>query len=78
MDRSHCAFRCCNNGQLGVWREVTGRVDTFDTRLLGLVNPYQATAFIELAAEYFVQIACGFSPEVEEKCVALQRVAVIE
>ena len=78
MDGSHCAFGGGNNGQLGVWCDVAGGVDTLDTGLSGLVNPYQAACFIELAAEHFVQITCEFSSEVEEKCFALQRVAITE
>ena len=78
MDGGHRAFGRGNNSQLGVWCEVAGRVDTLDTCLSGLINPDQAATFIELAAEHFVQIACGFSSEVEEKCFALQRVAINE
>lgn len=78
VDGSHCAFGGGNNRQLGVWGNIAGGVDTLNTGLSGLINPYQAAFFIELAAEHFVQIACGFSPEVKEKCIALQRVAVTE
>ena len=78
MDGSHRAFGGGNNGQLGVWCDVAGGVDTLDTGLSGLINPYQAAFFIELASEHFVQIACRFVPEVEEECLALQRVAITE
>jgi hypothetical protein len=78
MDGSHCAFGGGNNGQLGIWCDVAGGVDTLDTSLSGLIYPNQAAFFIQLAAEHFVQIACGFSPEVEEKGIGLQHVAVTE
>ena len=78
MDRSHCAFGGGDNGQLGVWCDVAGGVDTLHTGLSRSVNPYQAAAFVQLASEHLVQIACGFRPEVEEKRVAIQPVAISE
>ena len=42
MDGSHCALGSGNNGQLGVWCDVAGGVDTLDTSLSSLITEDKA------------------------------------